>query len=222
MTHTFAELRARRRFAAPLALGLALALAGCGGTPDNRLLDSIHQPVVDHASYTYDVPVAPEGISAPERDRLADWFTAMNLRYGDKVTLEDPLDNPATRAGVAAVTARYGLLLTPSAPPAQGYVNAGTVRITITRATATVPGCPDWSANSESNLKNGTSSNYGCAVNSNLAAMIANPDELLHGAGNADANTAHRSTKAINAYVYAAPTGAGGGAVKSTSSTSGN
>ena len=205
-----------------LAAALVLALAGCGGTPTNRLLDSVHQPVVDHAAYTYDLPVAPAGIAPPERDRLADWFTAMNLRYGDKVTLEDPLDSPATRATVATVTERFGLLLAPDAPPTQGYVNAGTVRITITRATATVPHCPDWSANSESNLKNATSSNYGCAVNSNLAAMIANPDELLHGAADTDANTARHSTKAINAYTYATPTGGGGTAVKATSSTSGN
>ena len=83
-----------------------------------------------------------------------------------------------------------------------------------------MPGCPDWRSQTETNLVNATSPNYGCATNSNLAAMIANPDELLHGAQNGDTNTARRSTKANNAYVFAVPSGAGG-ALKSESTRSG-
>jgi pilus assembly protein CpaD len=38
-------------------------------------------------------------------------------------------------------------------------VNAGTARIVVTRTSAQVPGCPDWSAKSDANFKNATSTN---------------------------------------------------------------
>ena len=55
----------------------------------------------------------------------------------------------------------------------------------------------------------GASSNFGCAINSNLAAMVANPDDLVRGqTSNSDLRTA-TSTRAIQTYHKKAPTGAG-------------
>ena len=203
-----------------LMLVAPLALGGCGGMPDNPTLNSVHQPVVSHDSFSLDVATGPEGLAQPEQKRLADWFKAMGLRYGDKIALEDPLTSDATRADVAAIAARFGMLVNADTPVATGYVNAGTAHIVITRAVATVPGCPDWHAGSDANYSNGTSTNFGCAVNSNLAAMVADPDELLHGTANTDSASAAKSTKAINAYVYSRPTGTDG--VKPESTKSGN
>jgi pilus assembly protein CpaD len=73
-----------------------------------------------------------------------------------------------------------------------------------------VPGCPDWHTKSDSNPGNSTSSGYGCATNGNLAAMIANPEHLVHGASAPSTTTIMGSTKAIETYRNAAPTGAGG------------
>ena len=53
--------------------------------------------------------------------------------------------------------------------------------------TAYVPGCPDWSTAS-AQAHEGQSSNYGCATMTNLAAMIANPQDLLHGRSDAAGN----------------------------------
>jgi pilus assembly protein CpaD len=80
----------------------------------------------------------------------------------------------------------------------------------ITRSTASVPGCPDWSAKSDMNYTNGTSPGYGCAVNSNLAAMIADPQDLLEGKKGASETVIATSNKAISTYRDTAPTGAGG------------
>ena len=92
----------------------------------------------------------------------------------------------------------------------QGYVNAGNARVVITRAKATVAGCPDWSANSDFNPKNATSSNFGCANNANLAAMVANPEHLLKGERGTSDTIVMSSNKAIGAYRTQQPTGAQG------------
>jgi pilus assembly protein CpaD len=193
-----------------LALSLGLALAGCGGMPGNRTIESIHQPVVQRVDYTLDVTTGPGGLTFAEQTRLAGWFEAMKLRYGDHISVDDPLQSGSTRAAIEGLVARHGLLLGADAPVTPGYVNAGTARIIVSRMKATVPHCPDWSANSDGNLDNATSSNYGCATNSNLAAMVANPEHLIKGdAGNGE-TVVMSSNKAIESYRGSVPTGAGG------------
>jgi pilus assembly protein CpaD len=199
-----------------LALSLGFALAGCGGIATNKSLESIHQPVVERVNYTVDVATGPGGLSYPEQRRLAGWFEAMDLRYGDRVAIDDPLKSEATRASVEALAARYGLLVSDEAPATQGYVNAGTARVVVTRAKATVPGCPDWSANNDFNPHNASSSNYGCATNANIAAMVADPEHLLKGAEGRGETVVMSSSKAISAFRDQKPTGSG--QLKSTSS----
>jgi pilus assembly protein CpaD len=210
-------MTSKRTALSALALSLGLAVSGCGGMPGNRQLDSIHQPVVEHNSFALDVTTGPGGLSQPELQRLAGWFDAMGLRYGDRIAIDDPLQSGATRQAVEDLVGRYGLLINSEAPVTPGYVNAGSARIIITRAKATVPHCPDWSAQSDVNLKNATSSNYGCATNSNLAAMVANPDHLLKGDANAGRTVEMSSTKAIDAYRKATPSGGGGTKINSNS-----
>jgi pilus assembly protein CpaD len=201
---------------AVLAACSALALGACGGTATNRLMEPQHQPVVTHATYTLDVTATPDGLAPGEQKRLAGWFDAMGLRYGDQVMIDDPLASEATRGQVAGLLATRGLSVSPRPPLTQASLEAGTVRISLTRASATVPGCPDWSANSETNEQNALHPNFGCATYSNLAAMVANPDDLVRGA-TSDSNPVLTSNKAIGAYQDAKPSGQGG-TVKATSS----
>lgn len=205
-----------------LALSMGLALAGCGGMPTNRSLESIHQPVVERTNYTLDVTTGPGGMSLTEQRRLAGWFDAMKLRYGDRISIDDPAQSGATRAAVEALASRYGLLISDQTPMTPGYVNAGTARVIVTRSSASVPGCPDWSANSDANFNNATSSNFGCAVNSNFAAMVANPEHLLKGSSDPGNTVVMSSTKAIDSYREAKPTGEDGLKAPATSSNKGN
>lgn len=184
-----------------LALSLAGLLAGCGGMATNRSVDSVNQPVVEKTNYVFDVSTGPGGLALPEQRRLAGWFDTLGLRYGDKIFIDDPLASGGTRAAVEAVAARYGMLLSEGAPVTQGYVNAGTARIVVVRATASVPNCPNWRSDSDVNLANATSKNYGCAVNSNLAAMMADPEHLVKGVEASDAATGIAgATKAIQVF----------------------
>jgi len=214
MTKTM--LRAAPRI---LALSIGLALSGCGGIPTNKSLESIHQPVVERTSYTLDVTTGPGGLSPTEQRRLSGWFDAMDLRYGDRVYVDDPLSSTDTRSAIEGLAGRHGLLVSEDAPVTPGYVNAGTARIVVTRSKAVVPGCPDWSARSDANPLNATSSNYGCATNSNLASMVADPEHLLKGAEAKGNTVVMSSNKAIQAYRDATQSGNGGTAVKASAST---
>ena len=200
-------IKARRAAGAALVLSLSVALAGCGGMPGNRSLESLHQPVVQRSNYTLDVTTGPGGLGYAEQRRLAGWLEAMALRYGDRVTIDDPLQSGATREAVESLVGRFGLLVGGEAPVTPGHVNAGTVRVVVSRSKATVPGCPDWSANSDVNLANATSSNYGCSTNGNLAAMVANPEHLIQGDHGTGSTVVMSSTKAIDTYREAKPTG---------------
>jgi pilus assembly protein CpaD len=101
-------------------------------------------------------------------------------------------------------------MISDTAPVTSGFINPGQARVVITRSSAAVPGCPDWSANSDMNYTNGTSPNFGCANNSNLAAMVADPQDLLEGKKGSGETVILTSNKAISTYRETAPTGADG------------
>lgn len=195
------------KLGATVALSLGLVLAGCAGPTANRGVESLRQPVVERHNYTIDLSSGPGGLSIPEQRRLDGWFEAMDLRYGDRIAVDDPLDSPATRAAVQAVAAKHGVLLANEAPVTPGYINAGTTRVIVSRATASVPGCPDWSRKSDTNFANTTSPNYGCSVNGNMAIMVADPEHLIKGATTTGETVVMSSNKAIQTYREKAPTG---------------
>lgn len=193
-----------------LALTMGLGLAGCGGMPTNNTVYSEKQPVVERTNFTLDVKTTSRGLGVSEQQRLNGWFEAMDLRYGDRITIEDPGQNPAVATAVDDLAGRYGLIVNSTAPATSGFLEPGSARIVITRSTASVPGCPDWSAKSDMNYGNATSPNYGCSANSNLAAMIANPEDLLEGQTGSSETLIATSNKAITTLREADPTGAGG------------
>jgi pilus assembly protein CpaD len=220
------DRRAQVRLAAGLTLALGLALCGCaGGVPTNRSMSSIHQPVVAKSDYTLDVTTGgangTAGLAYGEQDRLAGWFQAMGLKYGDRIAIADPAASPVTRRTVEALASRYGLVVEAQAPLTVGDVQPGTARVIVSRSTASVPGCPDWSNKSDANPNNGLSSNFGCAINSNLAAMVANPEDLLHGAQDTGSTAIMTSNKAIATYRDSKTSGEGT-ALTATDTTKGS
>ncbi|WP_254606477.1 CpaD family pilus assembly protein [Sphingomonas bacterium] len=194
----------------------ALALAGCSGTV-NRGLDSVHQPVVSRTDYTFDVGTDGAGLSPGEAARLAGWMRSLRLRYGDRVSIDDPAGDPAAREAIGAEVARFGLLLADTAPVTGAPVAAGTARVVVNRAVAFVPHCPDYSRNGSHEFAGSTTSNFGCAANSDLAAMVADPADLVRGEPGSGTIDTATSSRAIDAYRKAAPTGGGGTTMKTES-----
>ncbi len=189
-----------RLVTAALATAISLSVTACGGEPSNRSVNSVNQPVVSREHYTLDLSSGGGSLPASEQQRLTDWMEALNVGYGDRISIDDPsYSSGSARATIEAVAADYGLLVSDRAPVTTGYVPAGAVRVVISRSTATVPGCPDWSDSSQMDFQGGTSRNYGCGVNSTMAAMIADPEDLVRGQAEGDFDN-RQSSKAIDAY----------------------
>lgn len=193
-----------------LALAMGASLAGCGGMPQNTSLYSTKVPVVERTSMSLDVTTTTAGLPISEQQRLNGWFETMDLRYGDRVAIENPSQNPAVTNAIRDIAARYGLIVTDTAPVTAGLLQPGQARVVITRATASVPGCPDWSAQSDMNYSHGLSPNFGCAINGNMAAMVADPQDLLEGKKGDSETLVITSNRAISTYRDATPTGAAG------------
>jgi pilus assembly protein CpaD len=203
-----ASMTTRSILLATLA-GPALLLGGCMGTT-NRGLESVHQPVVARQDYALDLATAGGRLAGGESRRLSGWMNTMHLGFGDRVAIDEAgYPSPAVRDEIASVVASYGLLLSDERPVTNAPVTPGTLRVVVSRMHASVPGCPDWSRNSTSEFEGNTSSNFGCAINTNLAAMIARPGDLVRGADPDTVADTAVNTKAIEAYRKKPATGAG-------------
>lgn len=204
-----------KHIALPLLLAPAALLSGCGTY--NGGMESLHQPVVQRTDYALDLTASGASLAPGESERLAGWLRAMRPGYGDRISLDDGAGGTTGRDQVAAEAGRYGLMLGDSAPVTAGAITPGTVRVVVTRMSASVPSCPDFSRVYEPDYQASTTSNFGCATNKNLAAMIANPADLVRGEPGSGTSDPGQITKAIKAYRDAPPTGGGGTAVKAES-----
>lgn len=190
----------------------ALAVAGgahAGEKKFNRSVESIRQPVVSYANYIFDVAENQNGgLADSERERLEGWLQSIDIGYGDNVAIATGGDgySRAMRDGIALVVARHGLLVQTDDTATAGRAQAGSVRIIVRRATASVPGCPDWSDKAE-NSGTAASPNYGCGVNGNLAAMVANPSDLVRGQTSDSILRTATSNKSIEVWRNHIPTG---------------
>jgi pilus assembly protein CpaD len=199
-----------KSLAAVVAIGAILALPSVAVAKpekaDNprRGLDSLNQPVVQRTDYLLDL-ADNGGLSDADLGRLDSWFDSLGLGYGDHVAVDQ--GTSAGRQDVARVAAAYGLLMSQTAPVLEGDIPAGAVRVVVSRTTASVPNCPNFD---KERGPSSTSSNYGCAVNSNLAAMIADPNDLVLGQVGSVTGDANTSTKALRVWRQTEPTGAKG------------
>lgn len=195
---------------------LSVGLTACGGattatTSASRGMGSVHQPVVTRSDYVFDISANGDRLQPSEAGRLQGWFDTLGLGYGDRVSV-DMSDgyNAAARDDVADVVARYGLLLDQAAPVTSGALAPGNIRVVVSRMKADVPSCPDWGREIADDFNNHNYANFGCGVNKNLAAMVANPADLVSGQVGSSTIDARTSGKAIKSYRSAKPTGEGG------------
>ena len=183
-----------------ILIAASLGLAGCGTLPTNTSMYSVHQPVVERTNYAIDLASDGDGITVADQTRLNEWLDVLDLRYGDRIAIDsgDGFGNEDAARDVRAAAAERGIMVTEGAPATPGIIAPGNIRVVVTRSQASVPSCPDHRTQGQ-NFNAGNNSNYGCAINSNLAAMVADPEDLVRGRDNKriDSNSGNA---AVNAY----------------------
>ncbi len=199
-------------------LVLGISLGACVHEPAtnglsahyNPSLYSVNQPVVQRTDYVLDLG-AGGGVAPDELGRLGDWFDSLGLGYGDRVSIDTGSSyvDPASRDAIARVAGSYGLLLSDGAPVTAGRPQSGAVRVVVSRMTASVPDCPQWNSE-EIGARVTTSPNFGCATNSNLAAMIADPTDLVRGQTSVGGTDAATYSKTVKVFRDRKPSGTDG------------
>lgn len=169
----------------PLLLAGSLLAAAClSACGQNVGLSSLKTPTVATQLVYRDIAFGPDNRILPDHaEALQAFLAGMKPDYGTRLMLEDGSATGAAerRAAVAGIVAAHGGVLAANAPASASSLPEGTVRLWIERAQAVMPVCPDWSDPEFSNMNASSHSNYGCAVNSNLAAMVADPGDLSKG-----------------------------------------
>ena len=194
------------------ALSLALTAAPAQARTPERGLEPAHQPQVERTDFVFDVAGSGDGaLGDIEARRLSAWFDALGLRYGDHVSLAGTGSGglAGVRDSVRSIVAGYGLLTESLAPVTAGDPPAGSLRVVVSRSTATVVGCPTWRDRSMSDFTGGQSDNYGCAMASNLAAMVADPQDLVRGRNTDNELRTATGSRAIRTLESKTPTGSG-------------
>jgi pilus assembly protein CpaD len=183
-------------------LMLGTLVAGCatpGANPAARGMETVNVPVLTRETFVFDAGAPAGSLPPSEAARLDGWFQGLGLGYGDSICVDGAYADDV-RSQVADIAGNYGLMVLPSAPVTAGALPPGTVRVIVTRSRAEVPNCPNWSVPSSPTTDNASTSHYGCALNSNLAAMVANPEDLFHGHGNGETTDAQTASKAVKYY----------------------
>ena len=193
-----------------ILIALTSALAACN-TPDlpDKGVAAVNVPVVTSADYVFEAAAADGALEPGEADRLNGWFQGLGIGYGDSIYVDGPYAD-AARGQVAAIAGQYGMMVSAGAPVTPGAVAPGTVRVVVSRRRAEVPNCPNWSRPAQPNFDNRNMANFGCGVNSNIAAMIANPEDLIHGREGVGTGDVNAAAKAVIFYRSAPPSGTKG------------
>ena len=173
-----------------LSATMALALAACQGGPEYWTgAEAQHDNTVEWVLIDHEVRFAPGSgtLAADERDRLMVFLRRHDVDYNDDLYVEvgglggDRVGR-ARRAAIEQVLRREHLQLAEGSAPAGALMSSpGGVTLTVGRYVVVPPNCPDWRKPSGFDPNNTVSSNFGCATETNLGLMVADPRDLVVG-----------------------------------------
>lgn len=211
---------------------LAVLIAGSCAAPDNKPALT-QDPDVNHA-----ISVEPSyrslklsnsvTLSNDDAEKLAQFASDYLSRGNGAITIAAPAgaDAPKVIAAIGEELVNYGvprshiLVGEQDATDTDGHVEVGYIRYVA----HTAP-CGDWSKDAADNEDNEASPNFGCAVQQNIAAQVADPRDLVQSRGFSPSD-ASRRMQVINKYeqgqiTSAQKTGAQSAAVSDVGSGSG-
>lgn len=215
MTKMIKQTSAKKASGSLAAVVMALALSGCAGV-FNGAEQAMYSPRVTHpitveretTSLNIDVARGQIAMSPSDRAQVEAFAQRYRAKGHGMVTIATPSGAPNSGAAASIVSdIRIALMdagipkdainYTPyEAPSAQ--VNAP-VLVSYARYVAKASPCGDWSDSYSQMPDNTAPANFGCATQSNLAAMVADPADLL-GQRPMDKADAERRSTVLDKY----------------------
>jgi pilus assembly protein CpaD len=201
-----------RRTAILMLAGCAL-MTGCasydrnhftvGSVPDDYR--TRHPIVVSQSDITEDIVVSQNSREISYRDRGAvnafgsKFMQSGAAEMGILVPAGSPNEAAARRIAHQAkqVLVERGIpasRITIHSYSAAGHGDSATLRLVYTGVTAKVEGaCGQWNEDIADTTENRNYANFGCATQQNLAAMVANPSDLLGPRGESEIDATRRT-----------------------------
>lgn len=188
----------RRLVLSSLLLGAVAALSGCGSMKDQTTTSAIpddyrtrHPIMLSEVEHTLDVPVASgdHRLTIGVQDSIAGF--AADYLAASTGTIQILMPHGSPNSGAAsAMRKQIRQVLTTRGVPANKIIetsyqadansNAAPVRLSYVAITAMTNPCGEWPEDLQDNtFSNKNYHNFGCATQSNLAAQIANPMDLV-------------------------------------------
>lgn len=165
-----------------LTVGLALLVGACAPVTSYTDAEAPTRLKLDTATTQLDLRFAPgsAALAAIDVARLRRAAATGEINPSDRVTVNvagAPYLAQQRLASVSALLLHYGIVTVAgaqNAPPNHAIVAAQ-------RTLVTLPPCPNWSKRPYSDFDNQPSSNFGCATETDLGMMVANPTDLASG-----------------------------------------
>jgi pilus assembly protein CpaD len=178
-----------------LVTALAVPAAGCFRSPRFQAPFTLANPSERHpiavrqGEVWLDLAVQPgsAGLNESQKDQVANFLADYKSQSSDRLLIRAPSGGANETAAMRAydevrkVLGRAGVR--PSLVVLEPYFANGDpsapLRLSYLQFVAQPPDCPDWSENVGRDPNNMPWPNKGCASQRNLAAMVANPEDLV-------------------------------------------
>ncbi len=182
--------RARRGIILKALIGVAslAALSACAmpgaqqWKPESANAQKVNKVEFSRLSHTVRFTSGSPTLTSAETSRLMGFLDDSDIVYGDHLYLGAPGDDALTQKREAAlrrILAKRGVLMTVA--PAAAHAGGDEMTVQLERYVVTPPSCPNWSKPTGGDPDNTTFSNFGCATETNLGMMVAQPRDLVVG-----------------------------------------
>lgn len=181
------SIRGKMMLRSVIVFHAALVLAGC---QNEALLEDTYEPVTAAERYPIRVvsaPVktdirAPAGVlSSEQRNGVTNFASAARRTASARISVRYPSGSGAMRKAANEAV----VILKSQGIPAQ-MISIGAysgssrmpIRLSFEHKVAVTKECGDWSEDIGAVTSNEPHSNFGCAIQNNVAAMVANPNDF--------------------------------------------
>jgi pilus assembly protein CpaD len=204
-----------------VVLGVAIATSGCLQSPRFKAPFTLSNPnerhpiAVRQGEALLDLAVyrGSTGLNESQRGQLYDYLRDYKAQSSGRLLIRAPSgganETAAMRAYDEVRRAMHSAGIDPAVVVLEPYFANGDpaapLRLSYLQFVAEPPDCPDWSENIGRDPKNMPWPNMGCATQRNLAAMVANPEDLVHPRGETPRPSERRDT-VWGKYIAGQPT----------------